>query len=67
MLWARSCRRRDCSLLRKVVQGIHSSRQGENNRQQNWDLNDYYSSAGDAEFNQIFIILQSVCNISPVA
>src|SRR5215469_2111919 len=66
MLSARCCRRRDCSVLRKVVEGINSSADGENRCRQNWDLNDYYSSAPYAEFNQIFIILQSVCNISPV-
>src|SRR5262252_8516857 len=43
-LSARCCRRRDCSVLRKVVEGINSSRHGENRCQSNWDASVYYSS-----------------------
>src|SRR5215471_21240932 len=63
MLSARCCRRRDCSVWRKVVEGINSSRPGENRCQSNWDVSVYYSSG---RIHQIFTNLQSVCNISAV-
>src|SRR5689334_20749722 len=59
MLSARCCKRRDCSVLRDVVEGIESSRQGEKRCQQiETGATDYYSSARSAEF----IRYSSFCN-----
>src|SRR6266496_962259 len=59
MLSARCCRRRDCSVLRDVVDSIEPSRHGEISRQQmEPNASDYYSSAHQAEF----IRYSSFCN-----
>src|SRR5579863_3172972 len=53
MLSARCCRRRDCSVLRDVVDGIESSRQELKRKKMSTKANeptDYYSSARVTEF-----------------
>src|SRR5215467_6120317 len=63
MLSARCCRRRDCSVLREVVDGIKSSRPvlSDNEKKMSTDrthATEYYSSASVAEF----IRYSSFCN-----
>src|SRR6266516_1776087 len=51
MLSARCCSRRDCSVLRKVVEGIQSSQLGEKQVSTGRaDVSEYYSSALQTEF-----------------
>src|SRR5258708_39314204 len=67
MLSARCCKRRDCSTLRDVVDGIKSSGEGEGCQQTRLRVSDYYSSALRERINQKFIIRPSFCNIAALS
>src|SRR5216110_1063486 len=69
MLSARCCKRRDCSVLRDVVDGIESSRLdmiSEKKDVNRKNATDYYSSAPKNQIHQIFILLQPSCNMPRV-
>src|ERR1700738_5056298 len=67
MLSARCCKRRDCSTLRDVVDGIKSSGEGEGCQQMGLRVRDYYSSALRERINQKFIICPSFCNMAALS
>src|SRR5271167_2872741 len=62
MLSARCCKRRERSTFREVADGIECSR----GRRMSTNKTDHYSSAGAKQFNQIFTISPSFCNIARV-
>src|SRR5579871_5519 len=65
MLAARCCRRRECSVLRDVMDGIRPSRRDGKIRLPEIAI-EYYNSRIVYKINQIFIVLRSICNITPV-
>src|SRR5580692_8108217 len=69
MLAARSCKRRDCSVLRDVVDGIESSRPGEvleENYQPGHNSNRILYQRTKKLIHQIFILLKPLCNMATV-
>src|SRR5580658_10217836 len=61
MLAARSCKRRDCSTFRVVVDGMERS-----HNRMSTGKTDYYSRRCPQQINQIFMLSPSFCNIAQV-
>src|SRR5271165_2993988 len=62
MLTARCCRRCDCSVFLDVAEGIKSPARKKMSTD-GTDASEYYSSAKQKRIHQIFIFLQSRCNV----